>query len=111
MQGIAVNDEIPEKTLLETIRFLCIRRLRAANHYTTNAGCTAMCGLTTAQAAGLMDLEFVQFHPTVLLHPETVLSDSEASRGRGNLLNSVVNAYACNIHAKKLRGCCVPGDF
>jgi L-aspartate oxidase len=58
---------------------------------TTNPRGAIGAGLTLAAAAGaeLADLEFMQFHPTALLHPDPALDGfliTEAVRGEGALL-------------------------
>ncbi|SPF36344.1 L-aspartate oxidase [Candidatus Desulfosporosinus infrequens] len=74
--------------------------------YTTNPSVATGDGMAAALRAGadLMDMEFVQFHPTALLIPEAPrFLISEAVRGEGaHLINSAGIRFMENVPGKEL---------
>ncbi len=93
-RGILAFDETTEKYKLYIANVV----ICAAGGYgqiysnTTNPAVATGDGVCLAYRAGaqLMDLEFIQFHPTVLFHPENkTFLISEAVRGEGALLRNI----------------------
>jgi len=70
----------------------------------TNAGCITGDGIAAALRAGaeISDMEFVQFHPTAMVHPSETgryFLISEAVRGEGGILrNRKWDAFMKNAH-------------
>lgn len=93
-KGVLVYDEIKKQKFL----YMAPAIVCASGGYgqlyanTTNPEVATGDGAALAFRAGaeLMDLEFVQFHPTVLYHPENKsFLISEAVRGEGALLRNI----------------------
>lgn len=103
-RGLLVYDEDSgEKRFLATDAVICASGgYGQLYHYTTNPPVATGDGAALAYRAGcrLMDLEFVQFHPTVLFHPENrSFLISEAVRGEGAvLLNSRGERFMPGYH-------------
>ncbi len=70
----------------------------------TNAGCITGDGIAASIRAGaeISDMEFVQFHPTAMVHPSETgryFLISEALRGEGGILrNRKWDAFMKNVH-------------
>jgi L-aspartate oxidase len=90
---LAYDEDLDELKIYKTNIVIC-----AAGGYgrlfanTTNPEVATGDGICMAYRAGaeLMDLEFVQFHPTVLFHPQNkTFLISEAVRGEGGVLKNI----------------------
>jgi L-aspartate oxidase len=95
-KGILAYDEIKGKFILYLSNIVICATGGYGNLYanTTNPEVATGDGVCLAYRAGaeLMDLEFIQFHPTVLYHPENKsFLISEAVRGEGAILRNVNN--------------------
>ncbi len=93
-KGVIAYDETQGKLKIYASRMVICATGGYGQLYrnTTNPVVATGDGVSLAYRAGaqLMDLEFVQFHPTVLYHPENKsFLISEAVRGEGALLKNV----------------------
>ncbi len=93
-KGVLTFDEDEEclKLYLSNIIICATGGYGQLYSYTTNPEVATGDGICMAYRAGaeLMDLEFIQFHPTVLFHPENKsFLISEAVRGEGAMLKNI----------------------
>lgn len=92
--GVIVLDEQEKPLLFNTSKVVIASGgIGRVFRNSTNAICATGDGIAAAQRAGaeLKDMEFVQFHPTALIHPDDTgryFLISEALRGEGAILRN-----------------------
>ncbi len=104
VKGVLVYDELTReyKTYLSNIVVCATGGFGQLYSNTTNPEVATGDGVSMAYRAGaqLMDLEFIQFHPTVLNHPDDrSFLISEAVRGEGGILKNInCEKFMLNYH-------------